>query len=143
MRNLSRTRRGFTLIELMVVILILAVLAALVVPRVIGRADEAKVAKAKTDIATLSSALNTFRVDNGRYPSTEEGLQALRVQPSDTTSWKGPYLEKDVSLDPWENPYEYEYPGASGRESFVIRSYGGDKAPGGEGLDADIEGGSN
>lgn len=135
--NTNRIRRAFTLIELMVVILILAILAALVVPRVIGRQDQAKVAKAQSDIASLSNLLTTFRLDNGRYPTTEEGLQALRVQPSDAKNWQV-YSEREIPLDPWGNPYEYEYPGATGRDSFSLRSLGADGQPGGEGLDADL-----
>jgi general secretion pathway protein G len=135
-------RRGFTLIELMVVILILGILAALIVPKMIGRTGEAKVAKAKSDISTLSNLINTFRLDNDRYPTTEEGLQALRTPPSDARNWKGPYATKDIPNDPWGNPYEYSYPGATGTESFALRSLGADGQPGGEGDAADIEEGT-
>lgn len=134
----AKGRRGFTLIELLVVILILAILAALIVPRVIGRQDDAKVAAAKSDLATLSSQLNNFRLDCDRFPTTEEGLQALRVQPNDTPGWKGPYLPKDVPPDPWHNEYHYEYPGPSGRDSFLLESYGADGQAGGDGPNADI-----
>ncbi len=134
----ARRKRGFTLIELMVVILIIAILAALVVPKVIGRTSDAKIAKAKSDISTLAGSINAFRLDTGRYPSTEEGLQALRLQPADVSNWKGPYITKDVPADPWGNPYEYEYPGQSGAESFGLRSYGSDGQQGGEGEAADV-----
>lgn len=133
-----RKQRAFTLIELLVVILILAILAALIVPRVVGRTGDAKVAKAKTDLATLANQLNNFRLDVDRYPTTEEGLNALRVQPGDGTGWKGPYLSKDVPLDPWNNEYVYEFPGADGQDSFSLMSFGSDGAPGGEGEAADI-----
>ena len=135
---------GFTLIELMVVILILAILAALVVPRVIGKADQAKVSKAQADLATLSSALQEFRVNCDRYPTTEEGLQALRTAPSDVSSkWKGPYIDKDIPNDPWEHPYHYAYPGQGGKDSYELLSYGGDGQQGGDGLNADIQAGSS
>jgi general secretion pathway protein G len=132
------TRRGFTLIELMVVILIIAILAALVVPRIIGRGSDAKIGAAKSDVSALSSAIDIFRLDTGRYPTVEEGLSALSVPPSDVTGWKGPYLKKSITNDPWGRPYEYEYPGAFGADSFAIKSYGLDGQPGGEGENADI-----
>jgi general secretion pathway protein G len=131
-------RRAFTLIELLVVILILAVLAALIVPRVITRTSDAKRAKAASDIAVLSSALNQFRLDCDRYPTTEEGLEALRVRPGDAQGWRGPYLERPLPPDPWGNPYIYEYPGLDGDDSYLLISYGKDGAPGGEGEAADV-----
>ncbi|MBX7134915.1 MAG: type II secretion system major pseudopilin GspG [Fimbriimonadaceae bacterium] len=137
-RNIVQRSRGFTLIELLVVILILAILAALIVPRVINRTGDAKRAKAASDIAVLTSALNQFRLDCDRFPSTEEGLDALRVQPGDVRGWRGPYLERALPPDPWGNAYVYEYPGAGGDDTFVIVSYGADGAPGGEGDSADI-----
>ena len=134
----TNRRRGFTLIELMVVILILAILAALVVPRVIGRTGDAKRAKAATDISTISALLQQYRLDTDRFPTTEEGLQALRTQPADVQNWKGPYTTKPIPVDPWGNEYQYEYPGAQGEDSFILRSLGSDGAPGGEGEAADI-----
>ncbi|HSE46292.1 MAG TPA: type II secretion system major pseudopilin GspG [Gemmatimonadales bacterium] len=131
-------RRGFTLIELLVVILIIAILAALIVPRIVGRGDEAKVAAAKADISSLRGMLHQFKLDTGRYPSTEEGLQALRVAPSDVQGWKGPYADKDIPLDPWQHEYVYQYPGTEGDDSFLLISYGADGAEGGEGNNADI-----
>jgi general secretion pathway protein G len=131
-------RRGFTLIELIVVILILAILAALIVPRVTGRTDDAKRAKAASDITALGNALNTFRLDIGRYPTTEEGLQSLRQQPNDADGWKGPYLQKPIPPDPWGNEYIYEYPGSGGDDSYALSSYGQDGAPGGDGNASDI-----
>ena len=141
--NVSRARRApragaaFTLIELMVVILILAILAALVVPRVVGRTSDAKRAKAASDISTLSSLLQQYRVDNDMYPSTEDGLNALRVQPADARNWRGPYTSKDIPVDPWGNEYVYEEPGPDGQD-FIIISYGADGAPGGDGDAADL-----
>lgn len=115
-------KRGFTLIELMVVILILAILAALVVPRVLGKVDEAKVSKAQADLATLSSALQDFRLHCDRYPTTEEGLAALRTAPSDLQGkWTGPYIDKDISNDPWQHAYQYKYPSSSGaKDTFDL-----------------------
>jgi len=127
-----RNRRfGFTLIELLVVILILAILAALIVPRVVGKTQDAKVAAAKSDLSTLSSALQAFHLDNDRYPTTEEGLQALTTAPSSSaTNWKGPYLTKAVGQDPWQHDYVYQCPGASGSDSYTLESYGVDGTPG-------------
>ncbi|MER3496085.1 MAG: type II secretion system protein GspG [Armatimonadota bacterium] len=131
-------RRGFTLIELIVVILIIAILAALVVPNLINRTSQAKVAKAQSDISTLSGLIQQFRIDCGRFPTTEEGLQALRTAPSNVQGWRGPYSTKEIPNDPWGNPYQYQWPGALGEESFSILSYGADGAPGGTGDNADI-----
>ncbi|CAN5578889.1 GspG family T2SS major pseudopilin variant LspG [soil metagenome] len=136
-KNLNlRNRRAFTLIELMVVILILAILAALIVPKVLGRADIAKVGKAKSDLASLSNALDTYRLDNGSYPTTEEGLDVLIHQPSGADSWKGPYVK--AQLDPWGHEYVYEYPGSNGENSFTITCLGADGQQGGDGLNADL-----
>lgn len=135
MKNIRRSRfRAFTLIELLVVILILAILAALIVPRVIGRTEDAKRAKAATDIKSLETALSSFRLDVGRYPSTEEGLDALRNEPPDVRNWKG-YIEKAVPPDPWGAEYVYEF---IGEDAYTVLSYGADGAPGGEGNNADI-----
>jgi general secretion pathway protein G len=135
--NKKTIRRGFTLIELMVVILILAILAALIVPRVIGRTGQAKVAKAQADVTTLIDAVQAFRLDNDRYPTTEEGLEALRTAPADAPNWKGPYLQRAIPMDPWQHPYEYQYPGATGDMPTII-SYGADGAQGGDGENKDI-----
>lgn len=134
----THKKLGFTLIELLVVILIIAILAALIVPRVVNRSGQAKVATATADIAALRGMLNTFKLDTGRYPTTEEGLAALRAAPSDITGWRGPYSEQAIPTDPWQGDYIYEYPGPDGEDSFLLMSYGADKAAGGEGEAADI-----
>jgi len=130
---------GFTLIEIMVVVVILAVLGALVVPNILDKVDNARVTAAKTDIRSIGTALDLYRLDNFKYPTTEQGLQALVKQPSDPTITNYPahgYL-KSIPIDPWRNPYVYASPGADGRE-YDITSYGKDGKPGGEGYDADI-----
>lgn len=137
---LSR-RRGFTLIEIMVVITILGILAALIVPRVVGRTDDARVAAAKQDIGSVMQALKLYRLDNSRYPTTEQGLQALITKPTIEplpSNWKsGGYLERNaVPKDPWGHPYQYLSPGTQGE--IDVFSLGADNQPGGEGADADI-----
>ncbi len=138
--SIKRTK-GFTLIELMVVILILAILAALIVPKVMGRQVQAKIAAAQSDESTLAGCLHQFRLDCDRYPTTEEGLSALITAPSGLEGKaKEPYLTKtEVPNDPWGHPYVYASPGANGSsDSFSITSYGADGAPGGTGDAADI-----
>ena len=128
---------GFTLIELMVVIAILAVLASLIVPRVIDRPDEARIVAAKQDISTLMQALKMYRLDNRRYPTTEQGLRALVERPTSSpapANWK-PYLER-LPNDPWGTPYQYLNPGL--HSEIDVMSLGADGRPGGEGVDADI-----
>lgn len=131
--------RGFTLIEIMVVVVIMGVLAALVVPRLMGRTDDARILAAKQDIATLMQALKLYRLDNQRYPTNEQGLQALVTKPSGGPSppnWKaGGYLDR-LNKDPWGNPYQYQSPGSHGEVD--VYSYGADGKPGGAGNDADI-----
>lgn len=135
--QINRRQRAFTLIEMLVVILIISILAAMIIPKLFGHADDAKVAKAKADIAQLESCLQDYRLSNGQFPSTQDGLQALVVQPSDAPNWKGPYLEHGIPSDPWGNPYVYQAPGPNG-EDYLITSYGGDGQPGGTGTNADI-----
>lgn len=134
-----RAARGFTLIEIMVVVVIMGVLAALVVPRLMGRTDDARILAAKQDIATLMQALKLYRLDNQRYPTTEQGLQALVTRPTAAPipqNWKtGGYLDR-LNRDPWGNPYQYLSPGTRGE--IDVFSYGADGKPGGTGIDADI-----
>jgi general secretion pathway protein G len=134
-----RRQRGFTLLEVMVVVVILGILAALVVPKIISRPDEARVIAAKQDIASLMQALKLYRLDNQRYPTTEQGLQALLIKPATAPiplNWKsGGYVER-LPKDPWGNPYQYLNPGVRGE--IDVFCYGADGAPGGEGNDADI-----
>lgn len=137
--QVTARQRGFTLLEVMVVVVILGILAALVVPKIISRPDEARVIAAKQDIASLMQALRLYRLDNLRYPSTEQGLQALVEPPSAAPlppNWKaGGYVER-LPRDPWGNPYQYLNPGLRGEVD--IFSLGADGAPGGEANDADI-----
>ena len=132
-----RLAAGFTLIELMVVLVIIGVLAALIVPNVLDRADDARVTAGRTDITNISQALKLYRLDNQRYPTAEQGLQALVVKPTAGPvpgNWK-PYLEK-LPNDPWGRPYQYLNPGIKGE--IDVMSFGADGQSGGEGKDADI-----
>ncbi|HEX4583384.1 MAG TPA: type II secretion system major pseudopilin GspG [Burkholderiaceae bacterium] len=140
-RSIPGPKRGFTLIEIIVVITIMAIMAALIVPRVVGRTDDARVAAARQDIATLMNALKLYRLDNGRYPTTEQGLRALVEKPTVDPvppNWKaGGYLDSPtVRKDPWGNDYQYLNPGLHGE--IDVLSFGRDGQPGGEGPDADI-----
>jgi general secretion pathway protein G len=140
--RITRTRQpaaGFTLIEIMVVIVILGVLAALVVPKVLERPDDARIIAAKSDIATIMQALKLYRLDNQRYPTGEQGLNALVAKPETPpapANWKpGGYLER-LPKDPWQHPYQYINPGLRGE--IDVFSFGADGQPGGTGKDADI-----
>lgn len=136
-----RAARGFTLIEIMVVITILGILAALIVPRVVGRTDDARIAAAKQDVAQLMSALKLYRLDNGRYPTSEQGLKALLEKPTldpIPNNWKtGGYIERStLPRDPWGKEYQFLSPGLKGEVD--IYSFGRDGQVGGEGPDADV-----
>ena len=127
---------GFSLIELLIVMVILGLLAAIVGPQFWGKVGPAKQKAAKSQISLLENALDTYRLDVGKYPTTEQGMQALRVKPQGINKWEGPYLPKEIPKDPWGNQYQYKSPGDHG--SFDIISFGADGKPGGDGEDADI-----
>ena len=136
--NQALAARGFTLIEIMVVVVIIGLLAAIVAPNVIGNIDQAAVTRARQDVRSIETALNLYRLDNFRYPSTDQGLQALVSDPGENAApnWKaGGYLDR-VPNDPWNNPYQYRNPGQRGE--FDVWSFGADGQPGGEDVDADI-----
>jgi general secretion pathway protein G len=135
-RRALRSERGFTLIELLVVVIILGLLAALVGPRFFGRVGQAKQAAAKVQIESLGTALDQFKLDTSRYPTTQEGLQALDANPGNLAGWEGPYLKKNVPPDPWGNPYQYKSPGDHGE--YDLWSNGSDNSPGGEGEAEDV-----
>ncbi len=128
--------RGFTLIELMIVIIIIGLLAGLVGPRLFGYLTQAKQKAAKAQIELFGTALDAFRLDVGRYPTTEEGLRALREKPSGQDAWKGPYLPKEIPMDPWGKPYLYKSPGEHGE--YDLLTYGLDGVEGGEGENQDV-----
>lgn len=132
--------RGFTLLEMLVVLVIVGLLASLVGPKLFNKVDSSKVQTAQTQVKMLKGALETFRLDVGRYPTTAESLLALGTPPQDgraQAAWKGPYLDGDVPLDPWGTPYQYSTPG-SNNAPFALYSLGADGKRGGEGIDADI-----
>jgi general secretion pathway protein G len=128
--------QGFTLLELLVVIVIIGLLAGYVAPRYFSQVGKSEIQVAKAQIESLEKALDQYRLDMRRYPSAEEGLQALVAKPENTPAWSGPYLKKAVPSDPWGHPYVYRTPGQKGE--FEILSYGRDGKPGGTGEDADI-----
>ena len=135
-----RTRKcesGFTLIEMMVVMVIIGLLVALVGPNFIRQGEKAKVKAARAQVEMLGTALDTFRLDVGRYPTSQEGLAALRQRPFGLDRWDGPYLKKETPRDPWDRPYLYRAPGEGGRP-YDLLSYGADGGPGGDGDNRDI-----
>lgn len=140
-RHDRRSRRGFTLIELIVVIVVLGLLAGLVAPQIFGRVSEARAVTARTQIELLSAALDGYRLDNGAYPTTAQGLAALMEKPTTAPvpmAWRGPYLRRAIPLDPWGRPYQYLSPGVRSPSGFDLQSLGRDGAIGGEGEDADV-----
>ena len=132
-----RRQAGFTLIEIMVVMVIIGLLMALVGPNLIGRSEKAKSQAAAMQIERLGTVLDTFRLDVGRYPTTQEGLQVLVQRPMGVDRWDGPYINKGVPKDPWDRPYIYRSPGEAGRP-YDLFSYGADGAPGGDGDNRDV-----
>jgi general secretion pathway protein G len=135
-RRKIKGEKGFTLIEILVVVIIIGLLAALVGPKLFGKVSAAKQSAAKAQIELFGTALDTFRLDVGRYPTAEEGLKALREKPSGVEGWQGPYLPKEIPIDPWGTPYVYKSPGEHG--DYDLISYGLDKVEGGEGENQDI-----
>ena len=139
-----RLRRGLTLIELVVVLIVIGLLAGLVAPQILGRVSDARETTAKTQIELLGVALENYHLDNGVYPSSQQGLGALRTKPSgipDARNWRGPYLKKDIPVDPWGRPYIYKSPGDKDRAGFDIQTLGKDGKPGGTDEDADLSSG--
>lgn len=137
MNKIARHKeRGFTLVEILVVIIIIGLLAALVGPKLFGKVGTAKLKTAKAQIELFGTALDALRLDVGRYPTSEEGLKALREKPSGMENWKGPYLPKEIPVDPWGKAYIYKSPGENG--DYDLISYGLDGAPGGEGENEDV-----
>ena len=135
----DRREGGFTLIELMVVLAILAILATAILPNIVGKRERAAQTKAQTDIVMIESLLDQFYLDLGRYPTSEEGLRILYFAPEEETEkWKGPYSKKPIPNDPWGNPYIYECPGMHTSQPYEVASFGRDGEEGGEGDDADI-----
>lgn len=141
-RNTTRSQRGITLIEMLVVVTIIALFAALVGPRLFGNVDKAKRTQVHAQINSFMTALGSYKLDTGNFPTTEMGLNALRVKPDGVDQWAGPYLPQDVPLDPWGHAYLYKFPGDHGDEPDLI-SLGADGQPGGEGNAADIVSWSN
>jgi general secretion pathway protein G len=134
--SMRRRERGFTFFEILVVITIIGLLAALVGPKLWDKISKGKQVAAKGQIELFGTALDAFRLDIGRYPTTEEGLKALREKPSGADNWTGPYLPKEIPLDPWKNAYVYKSPGEHG--DYDLISYGADKVEGGEGESQDV-----
>jgi general secretion pathway protein G len=137
-RNRRRSQAGVTLIEMLVVVTIIGLFVALVGPSLFKRADEAKITAARSQIDSFMTALGTYKLDTGTFPTTEQGLQALRVKPADVNLWNGPYMPKEVPKDPWGHDYVYRFPGEHQPDEPEIVSLGADGQPGGEGIYADI-----
>ena len=145
MQTMKRVRgaAGFTLVEILVVIIVIAVLATLVAPNVFQHVGRAKDSTARAQLEMLSAAIDAYRLDNDQYPTTEQGLSALRTRPSIDPlprDWRGPYLKRDVPLDPWGRPYVYRAPGTANPDGYDLLTLGRDGREGGQGEDADILG---
>ncbi|HUQ91334.1 MAG TPA: type II secretion system major pseudopilin GspG [Bryobacteraceae bacterium] len=136
-RNRKLTQAGVTLIEMLVVVTIIALFAAIVAPKMLKRGDAARQTAARVQINNIVNAVGMYKLDTGQFPTTEQGFQALRAMPQGVNQWQGPYMPQDVPLDPWGRAYIYKYPGEHGDEPDVV-SYGADGQPGGEGFNADI-----
>jgi general secretion pathway protein G len=134
----SRSRQvGFTLLELLVVILIIGLLTGIVAPRFLGQIGRSETTAARAQLDAIDKALQAYRIDAGRFPSSGQGLRALVVQPADEPRWHGPYMQGEVPLDPWGTAYQYRNPGGTGKD-YDLLSFGRDRAQGGVGEDADI-----
>lgn len=136
-RNRKLTQAGVTLIEMLVVVTIIALFAAVVAPRMLKKGDAARVTAARAQINSFMTALGTYKLDTGLFPTNEQALQALRQKPQGVNQWQGPYLPQDIPVDPWGRAYIYKFPGEHGDEPDLI-SYGADGVAGGEGINADI-----
>jgi general secretion pathway protein G len=133
----GRRELGFTLLELLVVVLIIGMLTGIVAPRFMGQISRSETTVARAQLDALAKAIESFRIDVGYYPTTQQGLSVLVQRPEGDTRWRGPYLQEDIPLDPWGMPYQYQVPGQNGKD-YQLLSYGADKVPGGTGDDADI-----
>jgi general secretion pathway protein G len=136
-RKRNRSQAGVTLIEMLVVVAIIGLFVALVAPGLWRKVDTSRVIAAKQQIVNFQTALGSYKLDTGTFPTNEQGLLALRVKPADVATWNGPYMPKDIPKDPWSHDYAYRYPSEHGDEPDII-CYGLDGQPGGEGLNADI-----
>jgi general secretion pathway protein G len=137
MNKRIRRQAGVTLIEMMVVVTIIALFAALVLPKMMHQADRARSTAAHAQINAYLTALGSYKLDTGVFPTTDQGLQSLRQKPEAVENWQGPYLQKEIENDPWGHAYVYRFPGEHGDEPDIV-SYGADGQPGGDGINADI-----
>lgn len=140
-RQRRQDQQGFTLIEILVVVAVLSILAALVAPNIFGHLGTAKDAAARSQMEMIGAALDAYRLDNGRYPTTAQGLEALRNPPTiepQPRNWRGPYLRREVPMDPWDYPYTFVSPGEVNPGGYDLLSYGADGQPGGEEENVDI-----
>ena len=137
-RNRKRSRAGVTLIEMLVVVTIIGLFVALVGPSLFKKADDARITATKSQVANFMTALGAYKLDTGNFPTTEQGLQALRVKPADVLQWNGPYMPQEIPKDQWGHDFIYRFPGEHGNDEPDIISLGADGQPGGEGYNADI-----